>query len=125
MDLFVVLGILTVLIFEQSSSPNPLALTAQEFVEEYTVIELFISTDADIRLPPAGVQLNADFGFASTAQNGPLPIDPPTLFESVAPIGSFLETCEFPCPLLREWRNRRKFSQCAPFVAVCRLCLDK
>lgn len=93
-------------------------LTAREFMEEYTVIELFISTDAEIRLPPAGVQLNADFGFASTAQNGPLPIDPPTLFESVAPIGSFLETCQFPCLLLRDRRNRRKFSQCAPFAAV-------
>ena len=85
--------------FEQEYSSNPLVLTTESFVPELTLIKILVGSDADIHLPPEGVQLNSNFGFASTASNGPLPIDPPTWFDYVAPIGSFLETCEetLPC----------------------------
>jgi len=74
------------------TSSNPLVLTAAGSVPSGSSVKINVDINAGILLPPEGVQLNARIGIASTAQNGPLPIDPPTYFGSVAPIGSFLET---------------------------------
>ena len=81
-----------ILISKQDTSTHPLILTANAFVLADSLVEIYIDMNANIQLPAQGVQLNLNMGLASTAQNGPLPLVPPTYFDSVAPIGSFLET---------------------------------
>jgi len=69
-----------------------LVLTCNGFVEAETTVYIHVDVDAGILLPAEGVKLNTRIGLASTAKYGPLPINPPTYFDFVAPIGSFLES---------------------------------
>ena len=86
--------LITSFVFQQESSAYSLVLTSAAAVVAETYVSIYVGTDANILLPPEGVQLNARMGMASTAKNGPLPMNPPTYFDHVLPIGSFQESSE-------------------------------
>ena len=81
-------------VFQQESSSYPLVLTSAAAVAAETYVNIYVGTGANILLPSEGVQLNARMGIASTAKNGPLPMNPPTYFDHVSHIGSFQESSE-------------------------------
>ena len=78
---------------------SPREAPAQRNISKY-IFDFENRQDAEIRLPPEGVRLNAKFSMACIATNGNIPFEPPTYLDYVAPIGSFLETSEYEVSLL-------------------------